>query len=230
MKPFFGETAIIYPSSDGQPMADNTLQFNWITFLKTNLDACFAADDNVFIAGDLLWYPVEGNPKINTAPDVLVVLGRPKGERRSYIQHEENGVPPQVVFEIISESNRRQPTEMARKFQFYERYGVAEYFILDPDTEELTVFFRRGDFLDEVPVIFPLQSPHLGITFDWLEEKLKMYYPDGLPFEHFEEVRDRALEERARAEQERNRAEQERLAKEKAWQKLRELGIDPESL
>ena len=29
---------IIYPDSDGQPMADNTLQFRWIVLLKENLD------------------------------------------------------------------------------------------------------------------------------------------------------------------------------------------------
>ncbi len=31
-------TEIIYPDSDGQPMADSTLQFRWITTIKTNLD------------------------------------------------------------------------------------------------------------------------------------------------------------------------------------------------
>lgn len=33
---------IIYPDSDGQPMADNTKQFRWIVLLKENLDCLFA--------------------------------------------------------------------------------------------------------------------------------------------------------------------------------------------
>jgi Uma2 family endonuclease len=71
---------IVYPDSDGQPMADNTKQFSWIVLLKENLECLFANDPNVFVAGDLLWYPVEGKPEIRVAPDVLVALGRPKGD------------------------------------------------------------------------------------------------------------------------------------------------------
>ncbi|MBA2748284.1 MAG: hypothetical protein H0U45_05995, partial [Tatlockia sp.] len=51
---------IIYPDSDGQPMADNTKQFELIVLIKKNLDLLFANDANVFVAGDLLWYPTEG--------------------------------------------------------------------------------------------------------------------------------------------------------------------------
>ena len=53
-------TDIQYPQSDGQPMAENTLQFQWIVVLQGNLDAMYLNDPNVFVAGDLLWYPVEG--------------------------------------------------------------------------------------------------------------------------------------------------------------------------
>jgi len=49
---------IIYPDSDGQPMADNTKQFRWIVTIKENLEILFATSPDVFIAGDLLWYPV----------------------------------------------------------------------------------------------------------------------------------------------------------------------------
>ncbi|MCA9181827.1 MAG: hypothetical protein KDA51_10255, partial [Planctomycetales bacterium] len=65
-------TEIEYPSSDGQPMAENTLQFEWIVALKGSLDRVFRNDTNVFVAGDLLRYPVQGNNKLRTAPDVMV--------------------------------------------------------------------------------------------------------------------------------------------------------------
>ena len=116
---------IIYPESDGKPMSDNTLQFRWITTIKTNLDWLFAEDETVFIAGDLLWYPTEGDNKKSQAPDVMVVFGRPKGERGSYQQWKEGNLAPQVVFEILSPSNTQ--AEMSRKLLFYERYGVEEY-------------------------------------------------------------------------------------------------------
>jgi hypothetical protein len=45
---------IQYPDSDGQPISDNTPQFQWIVTIQGNLDAQFHADANVFVAGDLL--------------------------------------------------------------------------------------------------------------------------------------------------------------------------------
>jgi hypothetical protein len=53
--------AIIYPDSDGKPMSDNTKQFRLIVLIKENLEILYAAIDDVFVAGDLLWHPVEGN-------------------------------------------------------------------------------------------------------------------------------------------------------------------------
>ena len=70
---------VIYLDSDGQPVANNTIQFSWIVEIKQNIEWLFADDPNVFVAGDLFWYPVEGPNKIVNAPDVMVVLGRPKG-------------------------------------------------------------------------------------------------------------------------------------------------------
>ena len=75
---------VIYPDSDGKRIADNTLQFRWIATLVLNLEALYFDNPNVFVAGDLLWYPVEGNNKIRTAPDALVAFVRPKGDRGSY--------------------------------------------------------------------------------------------------------------------------------------------------
>jgi len=77
---------IIYPQSDGKPMADNTTQFRWIVTIQGGLDALFRDNPDIFVAGDLLWYPVEGHPEISTAPDVMVAFGRPKGDRGSYLQ------------------------------------------------------------------------------------------------------------------------------------------------
>ncbi len=75
------EPTIIYPDSDGQPMADNTKQFRCITTIQGGLDALFKNNTDIFVAGDLLWYPVEGDNKTRLAPDVMVVFGRPKGDR-----------------------------------------------------------------------------------------------------------------------------------------------------
>lgn len=50
---------ITYPDRDGNPMSDNTKQFSWIVKIKENMELLCADDPNIFVAGDLLWYPVE---------------------------------------------------------------------------------------------------------------------------------------------------------------------------
>jgi hypothetical protein len=53
-----------------------------------------------------LGYPVEGSTTICQDPNTMVVFGRPKGDRGSYKQWTETGISPQVVFRILSPSNR----------------------------------------------------------------------------------------------------------------------------
>jgi len=48
-----GPAAIIYPESDGKPMADNTKQARWMVVLHGNLEALFA-DQEVFVAINLM--------------------------------------------------------------------------------------------------------------------------------------------------------------------------------
>jgi hypothetical protein len=57
--------------------------------LVGGLQTLFADNPDVFVAGDLLWYPVEGDNKTGIAPDALVAFGRPQGHRGSYKQWEE---------------------------------------------------------------------------------------------------------------------------------------------
>lgn len=214
-------TEIVYPDSDGKPMADNTKQFRWIVVIQQNLDWLFASDPQVFVAGDLLWYPVEGDNKTRQAPDVLVVFGRPKGDRGSYQQWREGNIAPQVVFEIRSPGNTQ--TEMDRKLVFYNRYGVEEYYLYDPDRNDLSGWQRRGDTLDILDPIHDWASPRLGIRFDMSGVELQIYRPDGQPFLSFQEISRQAEQERQRAEQ----AEQARLT---AIPRLRGLGLTPEQI
>src|SRR5258708_10205838 len=111
-------------------MAENTIQFNWITMIVGELEELYRGRNDVFIVGDLFWYPVEGKPKVVQAPDALVAFGRPSGDRSSYRQWEEGGIAPQVVFEVLSPSN--DEFELEEKFEFYDQYGVEEYYFIDP--------------------------------------------------------------------------------------------------
>ena len=213
--------AIEYPDCDGQPMSDNTLQFEWIVTIKEGLAALFADRADVFVAGDLLWYPVEGDPKTRTAPDAMVAFGRPRGYRGSYKQWEEEGVAPQVVFEVQSPGNRFG--EMLRKYQFYEQFGVEEYYLYDPDRNNLSAWRRVGDRLKEIDGADGWTSPLLGVRFELTDDTLRLIRPDGQPFLTYLELFQAREAERQRAEAERQRAE--RLA-----ERLRALGVDPDTV
>ena len=210
---------IEYPESDGQPMGENTLQFQWIVTIEGGLEAMFSDNGSVFIAGDLFWYPVEGDPGIRAAPDIMVVFGRPKGHRRSYLQWKEGNVTPQVVFEIRSPGNRFG--ELLNRFSFYQRYGVEEYYLYDPDFNELEGWVRSGAVLEEISNMNGWTSPRLGVRFVLEHDSLTVYRPDGRRLSTYVEVeREREQERQLRLSTE---AQLERLRV-----KLRELGIDPE--
>jgi Uma2 family endonuclease len=226
---------IIYPDSDGQPMADNTKQFELIVLIKKNLDLLFANDPNVFVAGDLLWYPVEGDNSNRKAPDAMVVFGRPKGDRGSYLQWREDNIPPQVVFEILSPGNTFQ--EMLVKYKFYDRYGVEEYYLYDPDKIELSGWLRSGDELAEIPQMLGWVSPRLGIRFELSDSELLIYRPDGQRFltylelaQQLEQERQRAQHAETQAEQERQRAQHAEAQLQALRALLQERGINPEQL
>jgi Uma2 family endonuclease len=211
-------------------MADNTIQFRWITVIYYNLAWLFAQDDNVFVAGDLLWYPVERNNKLRQAPDVMVAFGVEKKDRGSYQQWKENNIAPQVVFEILSPGNTLK--EMSRKLLFYQRYGVEEYYVYDPQKNSLTGWVRSEEWLDEIDEINGWVSPRLGIRFEISSDTLLLYRPDGKPFADYLEVQQQLEVAENRAAQAEEQLEQERQAKEMAIERanrleqiLREAGI-----
>lgn len=221
------KTEIIYPDSDGKHMADNTLQFKLIVLLVTGLSALYD-DENVFVAGDLLWYPIEGNPKKCVAPDCLVAIGRPRKDRGSYKQWEEENIPPQVVFEVLSPSNTH--AEMAQKAMFYDKFGVEEYYVLDPEKPYFEVWIRYDkdlELIDSKQTMWT--SKLLGIKLVIIDEKLRIFNPNGSRFlTYTESLKAKAIEIEARqkAEAEQQKAEAENL---KLLTLLKNLGIDPKT-
>jgi len=229
---------LIYPDSDGQPMADNTEQFRWIVIIKENLEILYVNDPNVFIAGDLLWYPVQGSLE-RVGPDVMVAFGRPKGRRGSYKQWEEDGIAPHVVFEILSPSNktRRGLDSLEMKLDFYETYGVEEYYIYDPDDLILEGWLRQGSRLQKISQMRGWVSPRLGIRFEWdLGQELQLYRPDGERFLSSIELDQRAREAEASAREAvasareaEARARDAEHQNQRLREQLRSLGIDPDA-
>ena len=213
---------IIYPESDGKPMSDNTKQYSYIVSIKENLETIF--QENVFIAADLFWYPVRGNKDIKAAPDVMVCFSRPKGDRRSYLQWNEDNIAPHVVFEILSHNNTKQ--DMKKKFAFYEQYNVQEYYIYDPNKIVLKGYTRLNNKLNPINEMDGYISPLLKIKFDLSGDELVMYRPDGKKFTSLidseqknKNQRLKLIYEKQRADFEKQRAEKEKQRAEKEKQR-----------
>jgi Uma2 family endonuclease len=230
------DSELIYPDSDGQPMSDNTKQFRWIVLIKENLEILYAHDPQVFVAGDLLWYAVQGSPRLRVAPDAMVVFGRPKGDRGSYKQWEEENIAPQVVFEVLSPGNTL--SEMSKKLLFYEHHGVEEYYIYDPDRETLDGFVRgQQPILEAIDNIQGWISPRLNIRFELTDSGLVIYRPDGEPFltpvelrQQFEQGQQQTKAAQAQAEAAQAQAKTLQEQADRFAARLRELGVDPEQV
>ncbi|MBI4770944.1 MAG: Uma2 family endonuclease [Chloroflexi bacterium] len=161
---------VYYPDSDGEPMAENDLQYLCITDTRFMLDQHFAGRKDVYVAADLLVYYSQGDPTKSVAPDVFVAFNVPKGIRRSYMVWEERR-PPDVVFEVAFEGTWR--ADLGWKFGLYMGLGVREYFLFDPTGEFLDPLLQGHRLRDHTAEAIPalpggrgligLRSEQLGL-------------------------------------------------------------------
>ncbi len=125
---------IDYPESDGEPMAESDFQRKPLTYAVEALDLYFQHHPDVYVSGNMLIYYQEGHPEVSVAPDVFVVFGVGKHDRRTFRVWEE-GKGPDVVIEITSRKTHREDEN--RKPTTYRRMGVQEYFQYDPTSDYL---------------------------------------------------------------------------------------------
>jgi Uma2 family endonuclease len=115
-------------------MGETDVNIDALIYLREALRDYFRDDPQIYVAGNMLLYYEEGNPAACVAPDVFVVQGVAKGERRTYRLWEE-GLAPVVVFEITSRGSRLE--DLGTKRAVYAMLGVREYFLYDPLGEYL---------------------------------------------------------------------------------------------
>jgi Uma2 family endonuclease len=167
---------IYYPESDGEPMAETDTHRKQMVYLIEALDDYFRDDPQVYVAGNLFLYYEEGDIRQVVAPDVFVVKGVPKGNRRTYKLWEEGDKGPQVVFEVTSRRTRKE--DLGPKKGTYEMLGVQEYFLFDPLGEYLEpslvgYWLKEGGYQREAGE--RLVSEVLGLELRVEEEHLWLY-------------------------------------------------------
>jgi Uma2 family endonuclease len=122
---------IIYPSSDGEPLAET---YSHLYAILTTLEVLkqYLSDRPATVLADQFLYYSQGFPKLRVAPDVMVIFDVEKGGRDNYKIWQEKQVP-KVIFEMTSAGTQSQ--DQGFKKNLYEQLGVEEYWLFDPRGE-----------------------------------------------------------------------------------------------
>jgi Uma2 family endonuclease len=206
---------VYYPESDGKPMAETDRHRDLMLDLIAAARYHFRHVPDVYVSGNLFVYFVEGDPTKSVAPDFFVIRGVPDKERRTFkIWEETRG--PEVVVELTSRKAHRQ--DLGEKRGIYERIGVLEYFLFDPDDvrfqPQLRGFRLAGGALQPVAAAreadgtLVLASSVLGLELHGRGKILRLVDPrTGQAVPTPDDFIRLAEEERRRAEEERARAQ-----------------------
>jgi Uma2 family endonuclease len=225
------------PPSDlysDEPPLETDLHRNQIDLLIRLLQAWWQDRQDFYISGNLTVYYNKQQLKSRDfrGPDVFIVLGTEKKNRRSWAIWDEGGKYPNVVIELLSNSTANVDRG-AKKTLYQDVWRVPEYYWFHPETLEFAGFHLMHGRYEAIIPTEPgrLPSEQLGLELGIHERQLHWFTAAGELIPLPEEA------ERQRAEQERQRAEQERQAKEQAQQRLEQLeaflksqGIDPDQL
>jgi Uma2 family endonuclease len=180
-------TPIDYPDSDGQPMAESDQARKYLTYSTEVLQLYFQNRLDVYVSGNLFIYYEEGNPKAFVAPDVFVIFGVEKKDRRSYKIWEEADKAPNFVLEITSKSTKKDDQEV--KPLIYASLGVQEYFQYDPSGDYLNPPLQGLSLVEGQYQPLPsvnlssggasIWSEVLGLELQWQAGDFRFYDPSS---------------------------------------------------
>lgn len=188
-------------------MTETERHRNLMIALLHALKEFFRKTPRVCVSGNIFVYYRDENGELQpVAPDIFVVRGVAKRERRIY-KIDDEGKAPEMVIELISRATTLE--DYVTKRHIYARLGVKEYFIFDPyhDAQRSALAGFRLENGEYVPMIvvrhngsLHLRSAILGLELRVEKGILRLYDPKTgerlrTP-EEAEEAR-RAAEERA---------------------------------
>jgi len=61
--------------------------------------------------------------------------------------------PPDIVVEIVSPGTESQRRDLLVKRQLYGKYGIREYWIVDPKNSNVLIFRLLGQTLEQIPIL-----------------------------------------------------------------------------
>ena len=168
--------AVVYPCSDGQPMAETQIHGECMMYVTAALRRWFEKHGraDVHVGSNNFLYYERGNPRAVVAPDVYVVVGAPAHLRDTYLLwNEPKG--PDFVLEVTSASTRR--VDERRKRGVYAALGVSEYFLYDPRAEYLVPPLQGFRLHDgqyrALPAVTVLSNRGVAVTSEVLGLELR---------------------------------------------------------
>lgn len=209
--------------SSHEPPLESSLHLQQLILLLTSLNWLWQDRTDYFAAGNLTIYysPNQRKSEDFRGPDFFVVLGTERRPRKSWTLWEEDGKYPNVIVELLSDSTASVDRGLKKEI-YQDTFRTLEYFWFDPATLEFEGFsLVRGRYEPIAPNEQGRRwSDQLQLFLGIHDEQLRFFRPDGsiVP----------TPEEAARIEQQRADAEQRRG--DRLAEKLRELGVDPDSL
>ncbi|MDZ7269697.1 MAG: Uma2 family endonuclease [candidate division KSB1 bacterium] len=157
-------------------MAETDVHRRLMLDLLHALEEHFREQPRVYVSGNIfLYYLDEKGIRRSVSPDILVVFGIEKKERRIY-KLEAEGKAPDVVIELTSDETK--VNDLGDKRYIYATLGVREYFIFDPLQETMRPPLRgfRLEQGDYVPLMGSrINSEVLGLELRVEQNTLRLY-------------------------------------------------------
>jgi Uma2 family endonuclease len=171
------------PESDGKPMAETDLHRKIMIAVLHALEEYYRKNTKVYVSGNIfIYYRDEAGVQQSVSPDIFVIFGVAKHDRRIY-KLEDEGKAPQVVIELTSTHTKVE--DVVTKHYVYASMGVREYFLFDPYTETMRPALRgfRLEGGEYVPMAngrrgaARLHSAVLGLELRVEQGVLRLYDP-----------------------------------------------------
>jgi Uma2 family endonuclease len=227
-----------------EPPLESDLHLQQITILIGCLERLWQQRTNYYASGNLTIYYNEEQLKKRDfcGPDFFVFLDSEKHPRKSWVVWGEGGKYPNVIVEILSDSTANIDRNK-KKILYQNTFRTPNYFWFDPESLELQGFRLIAGQYQAIAANENgyLWSEQLELYLGIFDRKLRYFTVDGqlVPTPQEAELEQRQAKEQIFLEKEQERKAKEQailekeqaiLEKERLAAKLRELGIDPETI
>lgn len=219
---------VTVPESDiesNEPEFESSLHLTQFLFLLQCLELHWKDRQDFFAAGNMSIFfserqldsEQESARERFRGPDFFVVLGTERRPRKSWCVWKEDGRYPNLIVEVLSKST--SALDRGLKKQIYQDvFRTPDYFWFDPETKEFAGFHLVEGQYQPLPKDEQgrMHSAQLGLLLGVHQGMLRFYTEQGVLLPSAQELADRNADLADRNT--------------KLIAKLRELGVDPNSI